>query len=168
MWCILLNCGGSQVATPLYSQVGCNFFRVSQPFPFRFYSKAKSEGHRSRRGTQFRSSLFFPESLTNEDILVSVLKFSTFPFFTRAWIFSSCFRARVSLPWSPCTVSTSCNESKVTTELLQCAQKEQRSKTMAQCVAFVTIVNLEKSSCIYVEGAVTEGWRGRGLIYRNH
>ena len=41
--------------------------------------------------------------------------------------------------------------------ILQCAQKERRSKTMALCVAFVTIVNLEKSSCIYVECAVTEG-----------
>ena len=41
--------------------------------------------------------------------------------------------------------------------ILQCAQKERRSKTMALCVAFLTIVNLEKSSCIYVEGAVAEG-----------
>ena len=41
--------------------------------------------------------------------------------------------------------------------IVQCAQKERRSKTMALCVAFVTIVNLEKSSCIYVECAVTEG-----------
>lgn len=41
--------------------------------------------------------------------------------------------------------------------ILQCAQKERCSKTMASCIAFVTIVNLEKSSCIYVECAVTEG-----------
>lgn len=65
--------------------------------------------------------LNFAECLSNEHILVSLLRFSALPFFTWAWVFSSCFRAGVPLPWSPCTVSTSCTESKVTTELFNTA-----------------------------------------------
>lgn len=99
-------------------------------FLFAFIGKLKAKGTEvDVPGTLFRSSLFFPELLVEwtHPCIYSMLKFSVLLFFTRAWIFSSCFRAGVSLPWSPCTVSTSYNESKVTTELFNTAVCPERT-----------------------------------------